>query len=48
MRARGQCTCLGHLHLREATAIDHACILHCLTQHTERIVQAPLCLVQHM
>ena len=42
------CTRLGHLHLWKAPAIDHARILHRLTQHAQRIVQAPLCLIQHM
>ena len=39
---------LGHLHLGEAPAVHHARILHRLAEHAERIVQTPLCLVQHM
>jgi hypothetical protein len=39
---------LGHLHLWEAAAIDDARVLHRLAQHAQRVVQAPLGLVQHV
>ncbi len=39
---------LSHLHLWEATAIHNTCILHCLAEHAEGVMQTPLCLIQHM
>ena len=39
---------LGHAHLGEAAAVDHARIRHRLAQHAQRVVQGALRLVQHV
>ena len=38
----------AHLHLGVAAAIDNARVLDSLAQHAQRVVQAALCLIQHM